>query len=171
MRYVRFFVPGDIEEDPSIIKELGKAAANYAREIIRNKDVVAITGGSTIKEVVHNFPKVNNLSDVLVVPARGGMGKKVETQANTLAAELAHKLNGSYKMLHIPENISGNALDTLLKEKESYKQLGIRDVQSSLCRSTICLIEYFSISNQWHRICITIFIHSPAFHLYFQLGK
>lgn len=111
-------VPGDIEEDPSIIKELGKAAANYAKEIIRSRDVVAITGGSTIKEVVHNFPKVNSLNDVLVVPARGGMGKKVETQASTLAAELANKLNGSYKMLHVPENLSGNALDTLLKERE-----------------------------------------------------
>ena len=126
-------VPGDIEEDASIIKELGKAAANYAREIIRNKDVVAITGGSTIKEVVHNFPKVNNLSDVLVVPARGGMGKKVETQANTLAAELAHKLNGSYKMLHIPENISGNALDTLLKEKE------IKDIIQNIHKADVLI--------------------------------
>ena len=111
-------VPGDVEEDPSVINELGKAAANYAKEVIKSGDIVALTGGSTIKEVVHNFPKVNNLSNVLVVPARGGMGKKVETQANTLAAELSKRLNGSYKMLHVPENISGNALDTLLKERE-----------------------------------------------------
>ncbi|MDD7792824.1 sugar-binding transcriptional regulator [Clostridium sp. 'White wine YQ'] len=126
-------VPGDIEADPSIIKELGKAAANYAREIIKNRDVVAITGGSTIKEVVENFPKVSNVHDVLVVPARGGMGKKVETQASTLAAELAYKLNGSYKMLHVPDNLSGNALDTLLKERE------IKEIIDSIHKSNVLI--------------------------------
>lgn len=110
-------VPGDVEENPTILKELGKAAANYAKNIIKDNDIIAITGGSTIKEVVEAFPKVNNVSDVLVIPARGGMGRKVESQANTLAASLAKRVNGSYKLLHIPENVSGEVLDGLLKEK------------------------------------------------------
>jgi len=64
------------------------------------------------------MPKINKVSNILVVPARGGMGRKVEIQASTLAASLAKKLNGAYKLLHIPENLSLNLLDTLLKEKE-----------------------------------------------------
>lgn len=126
-------VPGDIEEDSSVINELGKAAAYYAKEIIKDNNIVAITGGSTIKEVVHNFPKINSVSNVLVVPARGGMGKKVETQASTLAAELAKKVNGSYKMLHVPENLSGKALDTILQERE------IKDIVECIHKADILI--------------------------------
>lgn len=111
-------VPGDIEENPVIIKELGKACSNYVKNIIKDDMIIALTGGSTLKEVIEAFPKQNNFSNILVVPARGGMGKKVETQANTLAASLAEKLNGTYKLLHIPENLSLDILDSLIKEKE-----------------------------------------------------
>ena len=111
-------VPGNAEENPATLKELGKAAANYMKNIIKDNDIIAITGGSTIKEVVEAFPKVSNFSDVLVIPARGGMGRKVESQANYLAAALANKVNGTYKLLHIPENVSMEVLEGLLKEKQ-----------------------------------------------------
>lgn len=110
-------VPGDIEENPLVLKDLGKACANYVKDVLEDNSIIALTGGSTLKEVVEAFPKITNLSKIQVVPARGGMGKKVETQANTLAATLAQKLNGSYKMLHISENLSLDILDTLLKEE------------------------------------------------------
>jgi len=111
-------VPGDVKKNKTILKDLGKATANYLKTIIRDNNIIAITGGNTIKEFVEAVPKMSYLSNILVLPARGGMGRKVEIQANTLAASLAQKLNGSYKLLHIPENLSLNLLDTLLKEKE-----------------------------------------------------
>ena len=111
-------VPGDVKKNKSILKDIGKATANYLKSIIRDNNIIALTGGNTIKEFVEAVPKMSNLSNVLVVPARVGMGRKVEIQANTLAASLAKKLNGSYKLLHIPENLSLSLLDTLLKEKE-----------------------------------------------------
>ena len=134
-------VPGDIDEDPTVIKELGKAAANYGKKIIKSNDIIAITGGSTLKEVVEAFPKINNISDVLVIPARGGMGRKVESQANTLAASLAKKINGSYKLLHIPENLSGEVLDGLLKEKQ------IRDVIECIHQADVLI---YGIGNAIH---------------------
>ncbi|SFC94622.1 sugar-binding transcriptional regulator [Clostridium uliginosum] len=111
-------VPGDLENNHSILKDLGKACANYVKDILVDGSIITLTGGSTLKEVVEEFPKINYLSNIQVVPARGGMGKNVETQANTLAALLAKKLNGSYKMLHISENLSLDVVHTLLKEKE-----------------------------------------------------
>nr|WP_207733744.1 MULTISPECIES: sugar-binding domain-containing protein [unclassified Clostridium] len=111
-------VPGDVETNEIILKELGKATANYLKSIIKDDNIIAITGGNTIKEFVEALPKINNVSNILVVPARGGMGRKVEIQASTLAASLAKKLNGAYKLLHLPENLSLELLDTLLKEKE-----------------------------------------------------
>lgn len=111
-------VPGDMEEDRTVMKELGRAAANYIKSVIKSGDTIALTGGSTIKEVIDNVPKIHNVHNALVVPARGGMGKQVEIQANTLAANLANKIGGSYKLLHIPDNISDRALDTMLNEKD-----------------------------------------------------
>ena len=111
-------VPGDAEANEIILKELGKATANYLKSIIKDNNIIAITGGNTIKEFVEALPKINNVSNILVVPARGGMGRKDEIQASTLAASLAKKLNGAYKLLHLPENLSLELLDTLLKEKE-----------------------------------------------------
>lgn len=134
-------VPGDVEENPAILKELGKAAANYVKSIIKDKDIIAITGGSTIKEVVEAFPKVNNFSDILVVPARGGMGRKVESQANYLAASLAQKVGGSYKLLHIPENVSADVLEGLLKEKQ------IKDVIDTIHNANILI---YGIGNAIH---------------------
>lgn len=131
-------VPGNVDENPTVLKDIGKACALYLKDIIKSNDVIAITGGSTLKEVVEAFPKVNNISDALVVPARGGMGRKVETQANTLAATFAKKLNGSYKMLHIPENLSTDILDTLLKQKE------IKDVIDSIQN---CDVLIYGIGN------------------------
>jgi central glycolytic genes regulator len=42
----------------------------------------------------------------------------VESQANFLAANLANKLEASYKLLHVPDNLSNSALSTMLNEKE-----------------------------------------------------
>jgi central glycolytic genes regulator len=111
-------VPGDMDEDWTVIKELGRAAANYIKSIVKDNDTIALTGGTTIKEVIDNMPRVTNLKNVLVLPARGGIGKNVETQANTLAASFANKIGGNYKLLHVPDNLSDKALDTILNERD-----------------------------------------------------
>lgn len=111
-------VPGNLDEDRTIINEIGRAAANYVKEIIKDNSVIAITGGSTIKEVIDNVPKLSNLRNILVVPARGGMGINVETQANTLVAKLASKIDGKYKLLHVPDNLSDKAMNTIMEEKD-----------------------------------------------------
>ena len=75
-------VPGNLEENHLVLKDLGKACSNYVKDVLKDNSIIALTGGSTLKEVVEAFPKINNLSNIQVVPARGGMGKKVETQAD-----------------------------------------------------------------------------------------
>ena len=126
-------VPGDIEEDKTVIKELGRAAANYMKNIIKDNDIIALTGGSTIKEAIDSLPRLSSLQNILVVPARGGMGRNVETQANTLAANLSKKVNGYYKMLHLPDNLSDIALETVLNEKD------IKEVVESIKKAHILI--------------------------------
>ena len=110
-------VPGDSDKDPNVKKELGNAAAIYLSSIIKHKDIIAITGGSTIKEIVTAFPKME-YKDIVLVPARGSLGKIFDIQSNNLVAALAEKLGASYKLLNVPDNLSRESLDVILKEKE-----------------------------------------------------
>lgn len=126
-------VPGDVDQNPGILKEIGKAASKYLKTVIKDNSIIALTGGSSVKEVIETFPKINKYSNVLVVPARGGMGRHVETQANTLTGLLAKKLNANYKLLHIPENVSIEIMNSLKEEKE------IKDVVQSIHSADILI--------------------------------
>jgi len=55
---------------------------------------------------------------LMILPARGGLGRKSDYQANTLVEKLAEKLNCHYKLLYTPDWISEEAKTTLLKEPE-----------------------------------------------------
>lgn len=115
-------IPGDVEEDETVMDEIGRVAAVYIKGLLKNKKILALTGGTTVKKVVDNFPKGFTYKDLLVVPARGGMGKNVETQANTLTANLANKIGSNYRLLHVPDNLSAQAIDTIQKE-DSIKEV------------------------------------------------
>lgn len=123
-------VPGDIDEDSTVLKEMGRVAAGYIKNLITNNSIISLTGGSSVAQVIENFPKINK-SGVMVVPARGGMGRDVETQANALASKLASKIGGNYKLLHVPDNISYEALETMMNEpdiKETINYISKADI-------------------------------------------
>jgi central glycolytic genes regulator len=61
--------------------------------------------------------------DVTVIPGRGGLGEKVEIQANTIASKIAKKLGGNYKLLHIPEDITRESLAMITNEPSVKKTL------------------------------------------------
>lgn len=126
-------VPGNLDEDKTVINEIGRAAAGYLKTLIGDESIIAITGGSTIKEVIKNVPKISSFKDVLVVPARGGMGRNIEIQANTLAEKLANKLGGNYKLLHVPDNLSDRAMNTIIQEKD------VKDILNTIYNANILL--------------------------------
>ncbi|SHF58031.1 central glycolytic genes regulator [Caldanaerobius fijiensis DSM 17918] len=110
--------PGNIDEDYIFIKDLGKAAAEFLKKNLRDDLIIAITGGSTVAELANAIESTARYNNITVVPARGGFGRDVEKQANTIAANLAKKLHGNYKLLHIPDNIGKSALDSMLNEPD-----------------------------------------------------
>ncbi|EJO5347990.1 sugar-binding transcriptional regulator [Clostridium botulinum] len=123
--YKVIIVPGNLDEDETVKNELGKAAANYLKNIVEDKDIIALTGGTTVKELVDNMPKINTLKDITIVPARGGIGRNVELQANTLVAQLASKINANYKLMHVQDNLSETALRAVMEEKSIKEVLDI----------------------------------------------
>jgi len=110
-------VAGDVEKDSFTFNELGKKAAEIVVDLIKNDTVLGITGGTTMACVVNQMKKKKNIKNLLVVPARGALSEELEIEANTIAANLAEKLNSDYKLLHIPDNLDYNELNALKNNK------------------------------------------------------
>lgn len=119
-------VPGDIEKDEFVYKDLGKKAARIIKNLLEDNTIIGITGGTTMACVSQEMKEVKGINNILVVPARGGLGEALEIQANTIAANLAEKLNAEYRLLHIPDNIDSKTLDFLKENKL------VRDVLSKI---------------------------------------
>ena len=106
-------IPGDSEADPMVLRELGRATANVLDRYLKdNNMIVAVSGGTVMANVAEAI--YFSRPSITVVPARGGLGEQVEYQANTIAATMATKLGGKYRMLHIPDGISEEMMDAML---------------------------------------------------------
>ncbi len=126
-------VPGDSDQDISVKQDLAKTAARYLPTILKPGDILAVTGGTTLAEIVNNFIPTKAQRNVVVVPARGGLGEDVELQANTIAAKFALRLGGTYRLLHAPDYVEPNLMDTMLREPS------IREVVSLGRRAQVLL--------------------------------
>ena len=112
-RYVTL-VRGSADRDPDVLQEVGRCAARALRRELRDGDILAVSGGSTMAAVAEGLTK-NGTRRVMVVPLRGGIGPVMEGQASVIAAEIAEKLGGEYRMIHLPDTLDADALKEMLK--------------------------------------------------------
>lgn len=113
-----------VEKDSEIInKEIGRLTSRFLKELINDEDIIAVTGGSTLAQVAETMMFLEEPRDVIVIPGRGGLGEKVEIQANTIASKIAKKLGGKYKLLHIPDDITRESLAMITNEPSVKKTL------------------------------------------------
>ncbi|WP_373598966.1 sugar-binding transcriptional regulator [Paraclostridium bifermentans] len=116
-------VPGDFEKNESLLKDVAKQGAGYFLSILKDSNIVSITGGSTMLEFANSLKSEKKYNQTTIVPARGGVGKDVETQSNNIVAILGKKLGAHYKLLHIPDELGLEAMKTLSSEPEIKKTL------------------------------------------------
>lgn len=110
-------VSGNADQDAQAMRDLGRAAAHRIHKLMQNGMTIAVAGGSTMREVARGMQTAVPM-DVTVIPARGGMGSGVETQANTIAAEIARKVGGKHQSIHLPDNMDPAALQEMMKLTE-----------------------------------------------------
>ncbi len=115
---------GNADEAPEVLNALGALAAKQLAKYLRKGSILAVTGGSTIAQVAKHLPQ-NAATDIMVVPARGGMGRNVAHQANTLAAEFGKKLGGQYRLMHLPDQMDAYALQEMLRLPEVKETLDL----------------------------------------------
>ncbi|MBZ5752097.1 sugar-binding transcriptional regulator [Metabacillus rhizolycopersici] len=89
---------------PDMVKRsVGQAGAYYlSKNLKRDVKRLGISWGSTLSEVVKEYP-YERREGINIVPLVGGMGTQhVEIHANQLAYELAKKMNGTCSYLYAP---------------------------------------------------------------------
>ncbi len=126
-------VPGDTDADENVKKRIGQEAALSMSRSLKDGQIVAVSGGTTMAAMAAALPQLS--LDVTVVPARGGFGENIEYQANTVAAVTARKIGGSYRMLHIPDGFSPELIDRVRRETPE-----LREVETLIHRADILAI-------------------------------
>lgn len=111
--------------NPEYIKrDLGRFAAKELKKIIlemlgeNDSITVAVTGGTTMAEVANSMPPNSKQRSITVIPGRGGLGEKVDIQANTIAAKIAEKLGGKYHLLQVLDNLPESTINSLAREPQ-----------------------------------------------------
>ncbi|MCO7125054.1 hypothetical protein NIE88_04605 [Sporolactobacillus shoreicorticis] len=117
-------VSGDSDQYATVKNEMGLACVKEIERALGAVNIIAVTGGSTLAaaaEMMHPLRKAHQ--DLLFVSARGGLGEKVENQANTICAKMAEKAEGRYHLLHVPDQLSDESYHSLMEEPSIHRVL------------------------------------------------
>lgn len=108
-------VPGDYNEDDTVLTLLGREAAQVYMSSSFDGQVVAVTGGKSVASLTP-FLHPANAQNITFVAARGGIGHEMQMQANTLVATFAIQMDAQYRTLFLPEHLSEQAYQAMLTE-------------------------------------------------------
>jgi central glycolytic genes regulator len=109
-------VSGDADLDDTVKKALARVTAGYLNKKLGDGSIVAVTGGTTLAEVAAALVPPTVKRNITVIPARGGLGEEVEIQANTVAANIAKGLGAGYRLLHAPDDLGEQTMQSIANE-------------------------------------------------------
>ncbi len=111
-------VEGDYDLSETVKRDLGRKAADLILKNLTHGMSISVMGGTTLACVANEMKNNKKFKNMMVVPGRGGLGERLEIQANSIAAKIAHKLGANYKLLHVPDNIGCDVLESLKSNKQ-----------------------------------------------------
>lgn len=109
-------VAGDSDETPWVKGELGRACAVRMKEHLEGKNIIAVTGGTTMATVADMLTTDFTEKEIVFVPARGGIGEDVKNQANTICAKMAENTGSTHRVLYVPDQVSKEVYESIVKE-------------------------------------------------------
>lgn len=118
-------VPGDSDQSLMVKPELGKACANWMKNLLKGKNIIAVTGGSTMAAVADVLTPDFSRNELLFVPARGGIGEDVHNQANTISSIMARNTHSKHRVFYVPDQVSTEIYESLIKEPDIHEVLNL----------------------------------------------
>lgn len=132
-------IPKLAADDEMTLQRLGKAAANYFLEHLHDGDVVCLSGGEAIFNLV-NAIETDRRYDVCVIPSIGGVQGRHYADVNYLAAELAKRIGGISYELHAPAIV-----DTTFERDALFSLRHVKEIIDMARRATIALVGVGSL--------------------------
>ena len=103
--------------------QLGKAAANLLKSLLKDGNKIGISWGSTLYHAVDQFTPMNNLQ-IEVIQIVGGTGAfDLTTDGLELARSLANKLNAKCHVLQAPLIVQSKELKQMLIKEPGISQV------------------------------------------------
>ena len=102
-------------------KALGEVAADILQRIDKGSDVVGVSWGTSLREVINGI-KPMHIPGLITVPLVGGMGQDIryEIHSNNLVVDFSKKFGCQSWVLHAPAIVEReNLKDAILGESES----------------------------------------------------
>jgi central glycolytic genes regulator len=118
-------VPGDSDQSPMVKADLGKACANWMKNLLVGENIIAVTGGSTMAAVAEGLTPEHGHNELLFVPARGGIGEDVQNQANTICSNMANNTHSKHRVFYVPDQVSTEIYESLIKEPGIHEVLNL----------------------------------------------
>ncbi|MGF6953983.1 central glycolytic genes regulator [Neobacillus sp. B4I6] len=116
-------VPGDSDESPMVKGELGKASAICMKKLLSGKNIIAVTGGSTMAAIAERLSPEITQKELLFVPARGGVGEDVQNQANTICSIMSRNTQSKHRVFYVPDQVSTDIYESLIREPDIHEVL------------------------------------------------
>ncbi|MGF3073588.1 sugar-binding transcriptional regulator [Facklamia sp. P12945] len=127
-------VAGDVDSDFTVFQMLAEAVQTILGQELPQEAVVAVTGGSTLANMGQHFTKeLSQNRQLSFVPSRGGMEGSFHIQSNTVAGIMAHETQADYVPLYIPDRLTDQLSQEIVKDPTIKKAL-------DLSRSADCLL-------------------------------
>ncbi|MEH7075806.1 sugar-binding transcriptional regulator [Neobacillus drentensis] len=118
-------VPGDSDDSLMAKGELGKACAVCMKKLFSGKNIIAVTGGSTMAAVAERLSPESPQKELLFVPARGGVGEDVQNQANTICSIMSRNTHSKHRVFYVPDQVSTDIYESLIKEPGIHEVLNL----------------------------------------------
>lgn len=117
-------VAGDSSEDEHVLEQLSRRLNEGLQYVLHEESIVAVLGGSTLRKVTDQLRPTKKGHHIFVA-ARGGMGDKIEFQANAICDCLAQHLGGEAVPLYSPDYMSQQLYEILKQEPSIQRVLNL----------------------------------------------
>lgn len=105
-------------------KVVGATAAELVADLVADGDLVGLSWGVTMREMVNSLPSYRRPVSIRVIPLIGGLGQvRPEHQVNALVHEFAQCFDAEFVMLHAPALSDREETVRLLMEELTIAQV------------------------------------------------